>query len=610
MNVSHKIWLGFGVLIAAVAAGSGLGYLKSAAAAATHRRFVANDLAEHAAAQAALIAIRESEVQEQTYVRTGDPAAVERLDTAVAAVRTHLATVVGATLDPARRAQAGALAAELDAYRAAFGRIVALKQQRGLTPAAGLEGRLRTAVHAVETKIKRQASPELLVTMLMIRRHEKDYLLRGTPEYLQEIQSRIGEFAVQARELRLGEALRLEIEALWADYFGAMRELVAVDRQIAAALAEFGREAEIIRHSLERIEQDSTQAMARENAALIAELGAARRAALLVLAAGGLVGLAIAGWVAHSLGVLNRAIGGAVGAIRGSAGEVGGAAGHLAATSQTLADGAGQQAASLEQCAAALEGLAQITARNADRAGQAKAVAGETREAADAGADRIREMVGAMAAIRTASSEIAKILETIDQIAFQTNILALNAAVEAARAGEAGAGFAVVAEEVRALAQRCAAAARETAGKIGSAGEKSELGAELSVAVERSFAQIQERIRRLDTVVAEIAEASREQSQGIGETNAAVALMGKVTQGNAAHAEESAAAAEELHAQAAELGRVVGDLGRLVGSRSAVPAPAAVIARAPAPAPAPTPARRSAPGPRRVAPAPATAGVN
>src|SRR6188768_4042131 len=178
-------------------------------------------------------------------------------------------------------------------------------------------------------------------------------------------------------------------------------------------------------------------------------------------------------------------------------------------------------------------------------------------------------MATAMSDLRKASASVAKIIKTIDEIAFQTNILALNAAVEAARAGEAGAGFAVVAEEVRNLAQRSASAAKETADTIGEAVRMSELGAKLSGKVAIGFNDIAAKTQRLDGIVAEIAQASHEQNEGLQQINTAVRQMDTVTQGNASGAEESAAAAEELNSQAVTLKDCVNQLLRIVNGQGA-----------------------------------------
>ncbi len=244
------------------------------------------------------------------------------------------------------------------------------------------------------------------------------------------------------------------------------------------------------------------------------------------------------------------------------------AAGQVSASSQSLAEGASEQAASLQETSASLEEMSSMTKRNADNAANAKDIAAGTRQAADTGASDMNEMTTAMNAIKTSSDGISKIIKTIDEIAFQTNLLALNAAVEAARAGEAGMGFAVVADEVRNLAQRSAQAAKETAAKIEDSIQKSANGVQISTKVAERLQEIVTKARQVDELVAEIATASKEQSQGIGQVNTAVSQMDKVTQSNAASAEESASAAEELNAQALTLKGVVADLRRLVGGNA------------------------------------------
>jgi methyl-accepting chemotaxis protein len=240
------------------------------------------------------------------------------------------------------------------------------------------------------------------------------------------------------------------------------------------------------------------------------------------------------------------------------------AAGQVSSASQSLAEGASEQAASLEETSSSLEEMSSMTKRNAETAGTVKELGSDARKAGDLGVTDMTALVTAMDAIKTSSADIAKIIKTIDEIAFQTNILALNAAVEAARAGEAGAGFAVVADEVRNLAQRCAQAAKETASKIEDAVQKSAVGADISAKVAQSLEEIVGKARQVDEMAGEVAAASQEQSQGIAQVNTAVTQMDKVTQSNAANAEESAAAAEELTAQAEALKEAVSDLLRLV----------------------------------------------
>jgi len=257
------------------------------------------------------------------------------------------------------------------------------------------------------------------------------------------------------------------------------------------------------------------------------------------------------------------------------------AAGQVSSASQSLAEGASEQAASLEETSSSLEEMSSMTKRNAETAGKVKELGSEARKAGDLGVIDMTALVGAMDDIKTSSADIAKIIRTIDEIAFQTNILALNAAVEAARAGEAGAGFAVVADEVRNLARRCAQAAKETAGKIEDAVQKSAKGADISAKVAKSLEEIVGKARQVDEMAGEVAAASQEQSQGISQVNTAVTQMDKVTQSNAANAEESAAAAEELTAQAETLKDAVSDLLRLVDGQGRQAGALASLASAP-----------------------------
>ncbi|MBK8477631.1 MAG: hypothetical protein IPL39_15420 [Opitutaceae bacterium] len=209
--------------------------------------------------------------------------------------------------------------------------------------------------------------------------------------------------------------------------------------------------------------------------------------------------------------------------------------------------------------------MSSVAQRNAEHAAATRELAAATRTAADAGAGQARELLDAMDAIRKSSDEITRIIKTIDEIAFQTNILALNAAVEAARAGEAGAGFAVVAEEVRNLAQRSAVAARDSAGKIEAANAVSTRGATVSTRVGETLKMIHEKATRVNELVAEMASANNEQSESLKQLNDAMGQMDKITQSSAASSEETAAAAQQMSAQSQELLSTVEELDHLVG---------------------------------------------
>ena len=267
---------------------------------------------------------------------------------------------------------------------------------------------------------------------------------------------------------------------------------------------------------------------------------------------------------------INKVLSEVSGILGSSADQTASAAGQVSSSSQTLAEGASEQAASLEETSASLEEISSMTKRNAESATQAKLLSNQTRNAAETGAANMAEMKQAMDAIKESSSSIAKIVKTIDEIAFQTNILALNAAVEAARAGEAGAGFAVVADEVRSLAQRSAQSAKETAVKIEESLSRRENGVQISAKVALGFEEIVVKARKVDELVAEIANASNEQNQGIGQVSTAVSQMDKITQANAAGAEETASAYEELNAQAEVMRESVGHLMLLIDGSSHV----------------------------------------
>ena len=238
---------------------------------------------------------------------------------------------------------------------------------------------------------------------------------------------------------------------------------------------------------------------------------------------------------------------------------------QLATESQTLADGACQQAASLEETSAAFEQISSTATRNAERAERTMQLAQETKQAAEAGESDVQTLETATRAMMSSADNVAKIAESIDGIALQTNLLALNAAVEAARAGAAGLGFAVVAEEVRRLAQSSSAAARETAGLIQDSIEKTRRCAEVSSHVGQNLEQIADKARRVTELVRDVTAASSDQSRSINEINRAVSRMDQVTQATTAHAAGSADAARGLETQVTAMNSAVAGLIRFMG---------------------------------------------
>jgi len=254
--------------------------------------------------------------------------------------------------------------------------------------------------------------------------------------------------------------------------------------------------------------------------------------------------------------------------------QVSSASQQISSGSQSLAQGANEQASSLEEVSSSLEEMASMTKQNADNAMQAKNLSNESDNNTTSGTEAMSRMSNAINKIKESSDQTAKIVKTIDEIAMQTNLLALNAAVEAARAGEAGRGFAVVAEEVRNLAQRSAQAAKNTADMISESVKNAGDGVNIASEVTQSFEAIATSTKKVNDLIAEIAAASQEQSQGIDQVNTAVSQMDKVIQQNAANSEESASAAEELSSQSEELKTMIDQFALTIATghyRSAAP---------------------------------------
>jgi len=273
-----------------------------------------------------------------------------------------------------------------------------------------------------------------------------------------------------------------------------------------------------------------------------------------------LVGL----WISRIISrPLNRVIEG----LTESARQVAAGSRQIASVSRQLSQGSSQQAASLEETSSSLEQMSSMTRQNADHAQQASRLMKEASRIVERAKGSMERLTDSIHDISRASLETQKIIKTIDEIAFQTNLLALNAAVEAARAGEAGAGFAVVADEVRNLAIRSADAAKSTAALIEGTVKKVKDGSRLVEETDAEFRAVASTVAQSNEIVGSIAAASHEQATGITQVTNAVAEMDKVTQQNAATAEESASASQELNGQVERTKEFIDELVSLVGGR-------------------------------------------
>ncbi|HEY0946088.1 MAG TPA: methyl-accepting chemotaxis protein [Opitutaceae bacterium] len=587
LTIGRKILAGFALVFVLFVAVAGLAYLAlgKAGSGLAGLSTSAEETNRAANLEAAIFELR-MDVQE--FLATGTAESVQKYQHTLIKVQNALASTAEATGDPTRATELNDARGLLAQYNQAVERIVTIRAQRDEqvttvleVQSAAITEHLRGMLVAARQSGDQNASFKTSTALQQFYQGVaavNGFLLRYDPAQVDTVRQSFAQVQKQLdsilKDLQTAEALDASLadpekkkilaqlgEAV-AAYSQCFDKIVDLVNQRAAIITgeldklapQFSAKISGLRATLRDLQNkidEDTRSAQRRNEWLV----------FVISVVGLATGLVTAWIVGRSV---SRPIQQLAQRLTEGATHTAGASSQVTAASKTMADGASRQAATLEETSASLEEMAAMTKRNAENAQSAKGLANQTRQAADAGTADMKEMQTAMQDIQTASGEISKIIKTIDEIAFQTNILALNAAVEAARAGAAGAGFAVVADEVRNLAQRSAQAARETAQKIDDSISKSERGAQMSNKVAKSLDEITGKARQVDELIAEIATASTEQSQGIAQVVQAVGEMDRVTQGNAATAEETSAAAAELDSQAGQLKGIVAELTRMV----------------------------------------------
>jgi len=495
---------------------------------------------------------------EKDFLARNDAKYLTQMENTLARFDTHVADIDASVQDLGISAIAqniDQIRASRTAYETAFNKVADLIRTQG-DKSAGIRGELRGYAHQLESAIEATPSPMLMnaltVHYLMLRRHEKDFILRHDAKYVEEARKVVTEFEGLEDESIFTNAQKyVDTLARLADNVFAYEAEYPVMRKAGHDIESSAKKIEEAIAAIIAERQERVESLKHTTFWFVSGLSA-----ITVV-----LGVILAFFAVRAITKPIRRI---IAGLNDGADQVASASSQVSASSQQLAEGSSEQAAAIEETSSSLEEMSAMTQQNADNANQANSLMTDANHVVEQANAAMADLTKSMGDISKASEETQKIVKTIDEIAFQTNLLALNAAVEAARAGEAGAGFAVVADEVRNLAMRAADAAKNTAELIDDTVKKINDGSTVVVHGNEAFQKVSGSSRKVGDLVSEIAAASSEQAQGIHQVNTAVSEMGQVTQQNAANAEESASASEEMSAQAEQMKAMVDELVTLV----------------------------------------------
>ena len=564
LMIKQRLAAGFGLMILVTALASGTGWWSAREGSNDTTALLKTDMPLLNMANDAYAHVKDARFEEKQFLLHNDLQAFEKAKSDLNRAKENFQTIHGTITDDKTKSEVRATIDLLAEYETNLKKVVDLRTQRGLNHNKGLQGKLRAAVHEVEQVVTDQGLAELSVLMLMCRRHEKDYLLRGDTKYLGLIATRIEEFEEQMELFDIDSDTREQIRKLFADYYTGMGSIVNIDNQINDALAKMEQVTRTLEEHVDALIKATLASIDANGESVLAKLASSRSLLVIILVSAVLFGIVIAfyitrsiikpihhvisrvdhiaegdltlrldtsskdemGMMAHALNTFLDKLHQHIRDIASSAHSLTASSRDLSALSKQMDQSAkdsstksGSVATAAEEMSANMSGVAAASEQAAtnvnmvataveEMTATVKEIASNSANArsiaqnAASSAQRVSEKVDKLG---VDAHEISKVTKVITEISEQTNLLALNATIEAARAGEAGKSFAVVANEVKELASQTAKATQEIKGKIeGIQSSTSDTVVEIQ--------QISEVIRDVNEVVLNISTAIEEQS--------------------------------------------------------------------------------------------------